>query len=108
MIAEAASRGISVDEIIEERVAAVEDDDGMLEMLEGCPDNAVLERVSFKELKVMVPPAHAKEPEVLETIFKQIRENDLTNMVHPEDLSVVHKALGKRWRANYTLLDKNW
>lgn len=106
IIAEARRCGITVDQLIEQR--SREDDDDLLDMIEKCPPNALGERMAFRELKVLVPPAHANEPSILEGGFKQIRLNEPRKSVDPSTFNTMRQLIRKRWSPNYTMLDKNW
>ncbi|KDQ18534.1 hypothetical protein BOTBODRAFT_28921 [Botryobasidium botryosum FD-172 SS1] len=76
-----------------------------LARVENAP-NSLVERQSFDILRVMVPPAHAKEPKALETVFKTIRGGQ--SIPSHEILEATHQAISKRWIPNYTLLDEHW
>lgn len=107
VIEEASKRGISVPELIETVRLSMENDDGTSEMMRGCPRNVQPERMTFKYLKVLIPPAHAAEPPVLARVFRKIRDNDPIGL-DDDTLATVYALIAERWRPNYTLLDRNW
>lgn len=107
-LANAKKAGLSIDEYIEELVKYALKDDGRVERLRSAPPNAVQEREAFTTLKVMVPPAHANEPEEIDDIFDDIRTNEWKFFPPREYLDAVHEYVRKQWLPNYTLLDKYW
>lgn len=104
VIAEARKKGITVEELIEDRASMLQDDD-VMDMIERCPQNVIAERMAFKKLRVLVPPPHANEPAEVETSFKKIRASDFSGRL---DLDGLHQLVRKRWSPNYTMLDENW
>lgn len=83
-------------------------DEDTMDIAMSAPDNAVLERLMFKLLKVMVPPADAGEPPELEKVFKEIRADNQQGLPNPKAIHAIHKQISQRWIPNYTLLDRDW
>lgn len=104
----AKQRGVSVEEVLAERIDMIEEDDSFMNMMESYPQDLWVERISYINLKVLVPPSHAEEPDGLEKVFKYLRSNDFSKLLGRDILSKVHNVVRKRWLPNYTLLDKRW
>ncbi|KDQ18535.1 hypothetical protein BOTBODRAFT_185105 [Botryobasidium botryosum FD-172 SS1] len=99
---QAQERGLSLEDYID-RLTQITPEE--LARMENAP-NSFMEREAFDILKVMVPPAHAKEPKALEKVFKVIRAG--RSIPRKEMLEAAHRAISERWIPNYTLLDELW
>lgn len=104
----AAQGGLTLQEYIDQIANETPEQKEQRDMLMNAPENATCERIAFRILRVMTPPAHANEPKGLEALFKQIRKNLPGQFLDPSVLKAAHKKIRERWYPNYTLLDQDW
>ncbi|KAJ7578709.1 hypothetical protein C8J56DRAFT_968871 [Mycena floridula] len=72
-----------------------------------CPKVATLENMAYPSLRVLVPPAGCGEPNIVEKVFRAVREGG--DIPSPEIVEEIHeKYIKPRWSINYTRLDKAW
>ena len=104
----AAAQGLTVEEYYDYMLHSDEGKETMRKVT-NTPAGGMLERTYFDDLRVMVPPVHADEPEVVERVFRIAQTGEFEpSWAGKSSTQEACSDIRQRWVPNYLLLDEHW